>query len=269
MEMHTKGETMAAAALQAGGDFVLGNVRMSTHYSMMAWRRGKLLWTEEFDNMIMTQGANHILARVILGATRQAAGTAGYCDGRRVPKIRANSTAYIVGEVMQPPGGNAGEGYIYICTAAGTSAAGAPAFGTTPGGSTTDGTATFINAAQWFIGPVSNTAFSTFAIADTLASHGGWTEGTTYSETVRQLYVPGTLSGTNPVLCDNNSNQATFSINGACDVNGAFLTDDVNKNGTGGATVLYGGGTFSGGARTGLQNGDQLKVKVTTSCAAA
>ncbi len=52
---------------------------------------------------------------------------------------RANSTAYIVGQIYRPATAN---GHVYICTVAGTSASSPPSF-TTDGTTFTDGTATF------------------------------------------------------------------------------------------------------------------------------
>jgi hypothetical protein len=53
---------------------------------------------------------------------------------------RANSTAYNVGDVIRPATGN---GFLYRCVTAGTSAGTTTTLGTTLGASTTDGTAVF------------------------------------------------------------------------------------------------------------------------------
>jgi hypothetical protein len=54
--------------------------------------------------------------------------------------VRANSTAYVVGDVYRPSAGN---GFLYRCVVAGTSAGAPPTFGLVLGGATVDGTATF------------------------------------------------------------------------------------------------------------------------------
>lgn len=53
---------------------------------------------------------------------------------------RANSTAYNVGDVIRPATGN---GFLYRCVVAGTTAGTVTTLGTVLGGSTTDGTATW------------------------------------------------------------------------------------------------------------------------------
>ncbi len=53
---------------------------------------------------------------------------------------RANSTAYAVDDVVRPAAGN---GYLYRCAVAGTSAGTIPTYGTVLGGSTTDGGVTW------------------------------------------------------------------------------------------------------------------------------
>ena len=53
---------------------------------------------------------------------------------------RANSTAYVVDDVVRPASGN---GFLYRCSVAGTSGGGLPTYSTVLGGSTTDGTVTW------------------------------------------------------------------------------------------------------------------------------
>jgi hypothetical protein len=55
---------------------------------------------------------------------------------------RANSTAYVVGDVIRPASGN---GFLYVCVVAGTSAGTVTTLGTVVGRETTDGTAVFEN----------------------------------------------------------------------------------------------------------------------------
>ncbi|MFJ1765064.1 hypothetical protein ACIOD2_32385 [Amycolatopsis sp. NPDC088138] len=55
---------------------------------------------------------------------------------------RANSTAYVVGDVIRPASGN---GFLYLCVVAGTSAGTTTTLGTVVGRETTDGTAVFEN----------------------------------------------------------------------------------------------------------------------------
>jgi len=57
----------------------------------------------------------------------------------------ATSTAYSIGQVVKPSGGN---GYLYQCVAAGTSGGSAPTWGTTIGALTTDNTVTWLNVGE-------------------------------------------------------------------------------------------------------------------------
>lgn len=57
------------------------------------------------------------------------------------PTARANSTAYVAGQVFRPSTGN---GYLYQVITAGTSGGSAPTFPTTIGGTVSDGTATLL-----------------------------------------------------------------------------------------------------------------------------
>lgn len=89
----------------------------------------------------------------------------------------------------------------------------------------------------WFLGLTANSP--TFAAADTLASHGGWTEFTDYDETNRVAFVDGGVSSQS---LDNSGSPAQFtsSTNGNS-VGGSFLAG-VN---TGTAGRIYAGAAFS------------------------
>lgn len=104
----------------------------------------------------------------------------------------------------------------------------------------------------------------TFAAADTLASHSGWSEVTAYDEAVRQDATWGTVSGKS---VDNSASKAVFTIStNSTVVGGAFIATNSTKGGTSG--TLYGGGAFSAGDKT-LDDGDVLNVTVTASAAAS
>lgn len=109
--------------------------------------------------------------------------------------------------------------------------------------------------AAWFVGLTQGSP--TFNAADTAASHAGWTESTTYSESVRQTLTLGSVSAGS---VDNSASKAVFSINGTATVGGAFVTTLNTKSGSTG--VLYGGGAFSGGNRS-LLSGDSLSITIT------
>ena len=101
----------------------------------------------------------------------------------------------------------------------------------------------------------------TFDEADTMSSHGGWTESTAYSESVRQTLTLGTASAGS---INNSSSKAVFSINGTATVGGAFVVTNSTKSGTTG--TLYGGGAFTEGNRS-VISGDTLNVQITLTAA--
>lgn len=102
------------------------------------------------------------------------------------------------------------------------------------------------------------------AAADTMASHGGWTEVTAYSEGVRQTLTLGTVSSQS---VSNTASKATFSISSdSTTIGGAFTVTDSTKSGTSG--TLYGIAALSAGNKV-LDSGDTLQVTVTLTAASA
>ena len=101
-----------------------------------------------------------------------------------------------------------------------------------------------------------------FAAADTMSSHAGWTENTNYSEAARQSLTLGAVSGQS---VNNSASRATYTINATTTIAGAFVTTNSTKGGTTG--TLVGGADFAA-ART-LSNGDTLYVTITLTAATA
>ena len=112
------------------------------------------------------------------------------------------------------------------------------------------------------LGPGSST---TYAAADTLASHAGWTEYTDYSGS-RKAVTFGTATTADPSVISNSASPASFTISGAGGVvAGAFLC--TVASGTSG--VLFSEADFqSPGDRT-VVSGDTLNVTYTFSLDAA
>jgi hypothetical protein len=113
--------------------------------------------------------------------------------------------------------------------------------------------------AVWYLGLITGPASgTTFNAADTMLSHGGWTEDTTYSNANRPTVTFGTATLADPSVIATTA--TSFSINGTTTVAGAFLTTNNTKGGTTG--TLFSASDFTGGDRL-LQSGDTLNVTYT------
>lgn len=108
-------------------------------------------------------------------------------------------------------------------------------------------------ATTWYLGLISGTGFSSLNVSDTMSSHSGWTELTSYTESVRQTWSPGAPSGGIII----NSTEAVFTINATVSVQGAFLVSNSTKAGTTG--TLWATGQF--GSVQNLVSGQTLGVK--------
>jgi len=78
------------------------------------------------------------------------------------------------------------------------------------------------------------------AAGDTMSSHSGWTEFTSYDETTRRTWTGGTVAAKS---VDNSASPATFTINATGTVGGCFLTSNNTKSGTTG--TLYSAVNFT------------------------
>lgn len=110
----------------------------------------------------------------------------------------------------------------------------------------------------WYIGLVDNAGFSTFANADTMASHAGWVEThTTYSQTNRPEWTAGTAAG----RAITNASTVDFSMTGTITIHGIFITSNTTKGSTTG--TLWSTAAFASNVTA--NNGDTLKVTYTVS----
>jgi hypothetical protein len=120
----------------------------------------------------------------------------------------------------------------------------------------------FTSGAQitaWYIGLMNATP--TVAAGDTMGSHAGWTEYTSYSQATRVAYT-GVESGQ---AVTNSASPAIFTVNaGSTTVGGAFITSGSAISGSTG--TLGPEAAFTGGNRS-PANGDQIVVTYSISAA--
>ena len=96
---------------------------------------------------------------------------------------------------------------------------------------------TGLTTPAWYVGLK---GAGSVVLADTMASHAGWSELTPYSNSNRPTFTPGTIASGS---VDNSAAKAVFNINATATVVGAFLVDENTKGGTTG--TLYGAGDFA------------------------
>lgn len=111
---------------------------------------------------------------------------------------------------------------------------------------------------SWFIGLIDNTSFTALNATDTMASHSGWIEFTSITQTTRPLWGNG--SSTAQSLT--NASPVAFNITAAGNINGIFINSDHTLSGTTG--TLWSTGSF--GSVVPVAINDQLNTTYTLSC---
>jgi len=110
----------------------------------------------------------------------------------------------------------------------------------------------------WYIGLVDNAGGPSFADADTLGSHAGWSENTDYSEGNRVTWAEDAAASRSIT----NTTTADFSVNASGNINGIFVSSN-NVKSTGNTGTLWSTASFS--SVVAVTNGDTLKVTYTIS----
>lgn len=110
--------------------------------------------------------------------------------------------------------------------------------------------------AAWYVGLVNGTsATTTFSGGDTLATHAGWTENSSYSGT-RKTATFGSATLSNISNINNSASTASFTMNATATIAGAFLTN-VASGATG---LLFSAADFQSPGDRSVINGDVLLV---------
>jgi hypothetical protein len=110
----------------------------------------------------------------------------------------------------------------------------------------------------WYIGLVDNSGWTSFADADVLSSHSGWSESTDYTEGARVTWAEDAASARSIT----NSTTADFSVNATGNIKGIFMSSNSTKA-TGNTGTLWSTAAFS--SVVAVANGDTLKVTYTVS----
>lgn len=119
--------------------------------------------------------------------------------------------------------------------------------------------------AAFYLGLVTGPASATtYAAADTLASHAGWTEFTGYSGS-RKTVTFGTPTTAAPSVIDSTGSPSSFAITSTAIVAGAFIC--TVASGTSG--ILFSEADFDSPGDRSVTNGDTLNVSYTFSLDAA
>ncbi len=113
--------------------------------------------------------------------------------------------------------------------------------------------------AAWYVGLVDNSGFSAYNAADTMASHSGWTESTSYDEAhrVAASWANAASSGTKTSSATSN-----VTISATVTLDGCFMVTNNTKGGTTG--ILYSAGAFSGADKA-LADNDVLQITLSAS----
>jgi len=130
---------------------------------------------------------------------------------------------------------------------------------------------TILGASYTAVGPFMGLTGSgvTYAAGDTMASHAGWTEvgGTNVPAYSGVRKTPSWSAAASGSKATSAASNFTFTSGTNATVSGCFLVLGTGAVSTLDSTagVLYSVGTFSGGARTNINSGDQLNVSYTGS----
>jgi hypothetical protein len=121
--------------------------------------------------------------------------------------------------------------------------------------------------AAWYLGIYGPASSNNPSSTDTMASHAGWTEVTTYSNATRPAAVFGAATTADPSVIANSASPAQFLINASANIGGAFLTSGDLPGGSSG--TLFSASDFAAPGDRTVQNGDVLSVTYTFSLDAA
>jgi hypothetical protein len=114
--------------------------------------------------------------------------------------------------------------------------------------------------AAWFCGLISSVSYSALNVADTMASHSGWTEAGGTNAPAYTGNRPALTFGSASAGSKATSSASSFTFTSGGTIKGMFGTSITTKDGTTG--ILYNDVLFTGGDRV-VASGDVVNVSVT------
>lgn len=118
--------------------------------------------------------------------------------------------------------------------------------------------ATQVASTSWYAGLINNASFTGYNAADTMASHSGWTEWTSYSQSTRVLWGQGATASATIT----NASPIVFDINGTGTIRGLFITTVATKSATTG--LLWSGASYT--STVDVLPGDEIRSTYSLSC---
>lgn len=113
-------------------------------------------------------------------------------------------------------------------------------------------------ASSWVAGLINNSGFTGYNASDTMSSHTGWTEWTSYSQSTRVAWGQGSAAA----AAITNASPITFDINGTGTIRGLFITTVSTKGGTTG--LLWSAASYT--STVAVVPGDQIRSTYSLSC---
>ncbi len=111
--------------------------------------------------------------------------------------------------------------------------------------------ATQVAAVNWVAGLINDSGFTGYNPADTMSSHSGWTEWTSYSQTARVAWGQGSAAS----AAITNASPIQFDINGTGTIRGLFIVTNNTKGGTTG--LLWSAASYT--STVPVVPGDQIR----------
>lgn len=223
---------------------------------------GNLKWSDVIENIVVNVGLNDVLDKYFKGSTYTAAHYSGLFNEVSTGSI-TNITQASAAVVTSASHGLSTGDRVRINNVAGMTEING-----------LESVITVSDANTFSLDSIDSSGFTAYGsggdwwedaivAADTMSSHAGWTENTSYSEGARQTITLGTVASQS---VDNSASKAVFTMSGSATIGGVFVTTDSTKGGTSG--TLYGGGVFTGGSKS-VATSDTLNVTHTFTMATA
>ncbi len=118
--------------------------------------------------------------------------------------------------------------------------------------------ATQVSAGNWVAGLINDASFTGYNSTDTMSSHTGWTEWTSYSQSTRVAWGQGSAAA----AAITNASPITFDITGTGTIRGLFITTVATKGGTTG--LLWSAASYT--STVAVVPGDQIRSTYSLSC---